>query len=233
MERPQRTSNWSWSWSKLKNFRSCPKRHYEIDLAKHVKETKSDELMWGDDFHDAMAKRISKDVELSPRFARFAKWPDLMRQHRLDGAKVTVELRLSMDEQFQPTQWFDDNTWVRGIVDVLYLAPWLRAAAAIDWKTGGKIQPEFEQLGITSQLLFAHHPEIELVHTAYQWSAFNEETIKTYKREDMVQLWNKLLPEVKQMEEAARTMTYPPRPSGLCIKWCPVASCPYHGKGDR
>lgn len=228
-----RVKKFSWSWSKLKNYRSCPKRHYEIDLAKNIKEPKSDELLWGDLFHDAMAKRIGKDVPLPATMTRFQKWPELMRQHRIDGAKVTVELQLAMDEQFQPTEWFGQDTWVRGIVDVLYLAPWMHSAAAIDWKTGGKIQPEFEQLGITTQLIFAHHPEIDTVHTAYQWQQHDAETINTYKREDMVPLWNKLLPEVKQMEEAARTMTYPPRPSGLCIKWCPVTSCPYHGKGDR
>lgn len=228
-----KVKKFSWSWSKLKNWRSCPKRHYEIDLAKNIKEVPSDAIKWGDEFHAVMAKRIAKDIPLPPTFVRYAKWPELMRQHRLDGAKVSVELRLAMDQQFQPTEWFDSGTWVRGIVDVLYLAPWLKAAVAIDWKTGGKIQPEFEQLGITSQLLFAHHQELDLVHTAYQWSAHDTETIKTYRREDMVTLWNKLLPEVKQMEEAARTMTYPPRPSGLCINWCPVTSCPYHGKGDR
>lgn len=223
----------SWSWSKLKNWRGCPKRHYHVDLAKDFKEAPSEALKWGDLFHDSMAARIGKDVPLPPTLTRYAKWPELMREHRLAGAKVSVELRLAMDEQFRPTEWFDNNTWVRGIVDVLYLAPWLRSAAAIDWKTGGKIEPEFEQLGITSQLLFAHHQDIEVVHTAYQWAAFDTETLKQNRREDMVPLWNKLLPEVKQMEEAARTLTYPPKPSGLCIKWCPVTSCPYHGKGDR
>ena len=33
------------------------------------------------------------------------------------------------------------------------------------------------------------------------------------------------------MEEAYRTTTYPPKPSGLCSSYCPVTSCPYHGKG--
>jgi hypothetical protein len=223
----------SWSWSKLKNFRSCPKRHYEIDLTKNIKELPSDELKWGDLFHDAMAKRIGRGTPLPAALIWYDGWAGWMRGHKEAGANVSTELRLAMDAQFQPTEWFSPSTWVRGIVDVLYLAPWLRSAAALDWKTGKKIQPEFEQLGITAGLLFAHHREIDTVHTAYLWSAHDTDTIETYHREEMTPLWNKIMPDVKRMEEAARTLTYPPKPSGLCIKYCPVTSCPYHGKGDR
>lgn len=221
----------SWSWSRLKNYRTCPKRHYEIDLAKNVKEDESEQLRWGHQFHDAMAKRIDKGTPLPATMTRYDKLPALMHQHKLDGADVSVELKLAMDQEFRPTAWFDPNTWFRGVVDVQYLvAP---EAVAIDWKTGGKIEPEFEQLGLNAQLIFAHHPDVDTVHTVYQWAAHDAETNKSYNKGDMVPLWNKLLPEVKLMEEAARTLTYPPKPSGLCVKYCPVTSCPYHGKGTR
>jgi hypothetical protein len=108
-----------------------------------------------------------------------------------------------------------------------------RYAVAFDWKTGKDIKPEFEQLQLTAQMLFVHHPGLKEVHTAYYWSQHVTETTANYKPEDMVKLWAKLMPEVKKMEEAHRTTTYPPRPSGLCIRWCPVTSCPYHGKGSR
>ena len=216
----------SWSWSKLKNYRSCPKRHYEIDLSKRVKEDESEALKWGHAFHEAMAKRIARGTPLPPTLSRYEKWPAMLAEKN-----VKVELKLAMDEQFQPTEWFGDTTWFRGVVDVLGLAS--PSALAIDWKTGGKIEPEFEQLGLNAQLIFAHHPDIDTVNTVYQWQQHNAETIKTYTRDDMLPLWNKLLPEVRQMEEAARTLTYPPKPSGLCIKYCPVVSCPHHGRGTR
>jgi hypothetical protein len=49
----------------------------------------------------------------------------------------------------------------------------------------------------------------------------------------MVPLWNRLLPEVKKMEQAYVTLDYPPKPNGLCRNYCPVKSCPHHGKGNR
>lgn len=216
----------SWSWTKLKNFRSCPKRHYHIEIAKDYREEEGEALKWGKTFHDAMANRIAKGTPLPNTMSRYDKWPSL-----LHDKVVSVELKLAMDEEFRPTSWFDAATWFRAVVDVLGLTP--PSAVAIDWKTGGKIEPEFEQLGLTSQVIFVHHHDITTVHTAYQWAAHDAETIKSYTREDMTPMWNKLLPEVRAMEEAARTLTYPPKPSGLCIHYCPVTSCPYHGRGSR
>ena len=52
----------SWSWSKLKNFRTCPKRHYHVDIAKDFKEDDSEDLLWGNEVHEALAKRIGKGM---------------------------------------------------------------------------------------------------------------------------------------------------------------------------
>jgi hypothetical protein len=228
--------NFAWSWSRLKNWRACPKRHYEIEIAKRVKEPETEELAWGHLYHKAMQERIERGKELPKGWSSgHDYWPGQLRRVFEDGADVRVELKLAMDRDFQPTEWFAPTTWFRGVVDVLGLAPHISKALAVDWKTGGSIKPEMEQLALNAQLIFAHHPEIEEVNTLYFWSAHLAEPldIKNYKRADMVPLWNKLLPEVRQMEEAALTTTYPPRPSGLCISWCPVTSCPHHGKGTR
>jgi hypothetical protein len=160
----------AWSWSRLKNFRTCPKRHYHIDLAKDVKEELSEALKWGNMFHDAMAKRIGEGEPLPKQFAAYERWPGIIRDLKEAGTDVKVEQRLAMDESFQPTGWFDQRTWFRGVVDVLAIAADKTKAVAIDWKTGGKIQPEFEQLALNAQLIFAHY-ELSTVHTASSGSS--------------------------------------------------------------
>ena len=224
------TKPFSFSWSRLKNFRTCPKRHYHCDLAKDVKEEESTALKWGHEFHEAMAKRISIGQQLPKTMSD--RWPGLLRQRLEEGVDVKVELQLAMDEKFQPTPWFDQRTWFRGVVDVLAIDGMGRYAVALDWKTGGKIQPDMEQLALNAQLIFVHE-NIDTVHTAYQWSQFNDVTLNTYKPEDMVPLWGRLLPEVKKMEQASIDMNYPPKPSGLCIRHCPVTQCPHWGKGSH
>jgi hypothetical protein len=221
----------AWSWSRLKNYRSCPKRHYHLEIAKDVKEPESEAVKWGHRFHDMMAQYIAKGTPLPITMQRYEKLAKLARDRLLEGKDVQVELKLAIDEQYRPSEWFDRNTWFRAVIDVQYLDPPM--AAAIDWKTGQNIEPEYEQLGLNAGVIFAFHPEIEFVHTYYHWAAFDAETAETLTRADTAKLWAKLLPEVREMEEAARTLTYPPKPSGLCIRHCPVMSCPYFGKGNR
>lgn len=230
------TKSFAWSWSRLKNWRDCARRHYECDIRKNYKE-ETEEIVWGNTYHTTMQQRIERNKPLpSDWWKGHDYWPGRFRQVFEDGADVRVELKLAMDRDFQPCEWFAPQTWCRGIVDVLGLAPHVSMALACDWKTGGKIRPEMEQLAINAQLIFSHHPEIETVNTFYCWSQHIKEVppdVVTYTKRDMIPLWNKLLPELRQMEEAARTMEYPPKPSGLCVSWCPVTTCQYHGKGNR
>jgi PD-(D/E)XK nuclease superfamily len=226
--------NFSFSWTRLKNWRACPKRHYHIEVAKDIVEPQNEALRWGDEFHKSMAAHIEHGTPLPDSMKKYAALPAMMRHHKEKGADVNVELKLAMGRDFQPTGWQEwDRTWLRGIVDVLYLSPKQASAAAIDWKTGQKIEPSMEQLGLSAALIFAKHPEIDTVHTAYQWAAHGTDTQATYLRDEMVPFWNKLLPELKRWEKDASEMTYPPRPSGLCKRHCPVTHCAYHGRGSR
>jgi hypothetical protein len=227
----------AWSYSKLKNFRSCPKRHYEIDIAKTYKDDDSDALVWGNQVHDAMAKRCGKGVKLPEIMEHYNEWPTRIDVLRAGGFNIKVEQKLAMNDKFKPVGFFDNTAWFRGVVDVLGLGT--RKALGIDWKTGGKINPDFEQLGLSAQLIFAHHPEIDQVETYYVWLGHTNNdgsdvvTHGSYTRAGMTPVWNEVWPWIKTMAEAHRTLTYPPKPSGLCIRYCPVVSCPYHGKGNR
>lgn len=228
----------SWSWSKLKNYRTCPKRHYHVDIAKEFKEEESDSLKWGNEVHDAMAKRCGdKQVPLPPMMQHYGQWPQTIDKLRASGLTIKVEQKLAMSEKFTPTSFFDAATWFRGVADVLGLAT--SSALTVDWKTGNKIQPDFEQLGLSAQLVFAHYPQVNSVSAIYVWLGHTNDdgtdciTQKTYTRDGMVPIWNDVWPWVKQMTEAHRTVTYPPKPSGLCVHYCPVTSCPHHGKGTR
>ena len=61
-----RIKPFAWSFSRLKNFEVCPKRHYEIDLAKNIKEPLGEQLQWGNYVHDSLAERCGKDRKPLP-----------------------------------------------------------------------------------------------------------------------------------------------------------------------
>lgn len=224
----------AWSWSRLKNYRDCPKRHYELDIAKNYPDD-SEAIRWGHEFHAAMSKTIDTGKPLPVTMERHAHLPTFIRRRKEEGADIRTEVKLAMSRDFKPTHWFDPLTWFRGVADVLMIGEHLRKALVIDWKTGGKIRNEGEQLQLNAQLVFTNFDEVDEVNTMYHWTQHldAEPVINTYQRDGMMPMWNRLLPEVKQMEEAHRTLTYPPKPGALCISWCPVTSCPYHGIGTR
>jgi hypothetical protein len=221
------TKNFAWSWSRLKNYRVCPKRSYHVDIAKDFKEEEGEQLKWGNTVHTAMAERVDKHTPLPLTMEHYEIWArkaDLLRGAGLD---VKVEQKLAMSAEFKPTGFFDNKTWFRGVADVLAVAP--TVAVTLDWKTGA-MKPDYEQLALSAQLVFAHYPEIKRVRTAYIWLGNDDQTVEEYQRDAMVPLWNGLWPEIKAMAEAHRTLTYPPKPSRICRRYCPVTSCPHHGK---
>ena len=218
-----------WSFSRLKNFYTCPKRHYEIDITKNIKEPKSDALDWGHDVHAAFDRYLAVGTRLPNTMGQYNNIIEPIARLRYKDWTIVSESKMAMNRDFQPRAFFDKDTWVRGVVDATVMKK--GAAIAIDWKTGA-IKPDYEQLSITAQMIFAKYPAIKRVYTAYQWLPDKVSTREVFRRQDMVKVWNKLIPKVNVMEEAARTQTYPPRPSGLCIRHCPVVHCPYHGKGS-
>jgi len=228
----------AFSYSKIKNYRTCPKRHYHCDITREFKDD-SDALEFGSFFHEAMEKRIKKGTRLPLTLLRYESWGAELDTWKKDGP-LKAELKLSFDKQFQPTEYFDASTWWRSRIDVAWFPKWAKdTAVLLDWKTGkppkaadhDAQQSGLQQLALSAQTIFANHPEIEKVRTSYVWVGYDAKpSFEDFTRADMPGLWSGLLPEMKQMEEAYRTTSYPPTPSWLCKRFCPVTVCPHHGR---
>jgi hypothetical protein len=219
----------AWSYSKLKNFESCPKRHYEIDIAKSIKEPESEQLRFGNMLHEALAKRIGKGVPLPTPFAKYESWA--ARMATPVGIKdtetvVLVEQKLAITKDFAPCDFFDRRAWYRGIGDVIKITG--PVALVADWKSG-KIQEDGVQLALMAQCVFAHHPGVQRIRSEFIWLKEDATTRADFSREDMVRLWVELNPRIEALEHAHNTTTYPAKPGALCRRWCPVSSCPHHG----
>jgi hypothetical protein len=107
-----------------------------------------------------------------------------------------------------------------------------QVALVVDWKTG-KVLEDPVQLMLMAQCLFSYYPELTHVRSSYIWLKEDCETPEVFTREEVASQWVDLLPRVTAMENAAKAQDYPPKPGFLCKKYCPVTSCPHHGKGNR
>lgn len=214
----------AWSYSKLKNFETCPKRHYHVDIAKDVKEELSEQLTYGNEVHDALAKRIAKGTPLPRPYAAFEKWVEWLK---VDTGTVLVEQKYAFKEDFSPCGYFDRDVWYRGIGDVVKIVG--PVALIADWKTG-KIGEDATQLALMAQCVFSHFPDVQKVRSEFIWLKEDATSREDFAREDMPGLWAALLPRIRQLKHAADTDSYPAKPGFLCRRWCPVQKCPHHGE---
>lgn len=213
----------SWSYSRLKNFETCAKRYHAIDVAKTYKEEEGEALLWGNTVHKALADRLEKKIPLPKGMQDYEKWAEPMLSS--DG-KLLVEQKLAINRQFGPEEWFSDRAWYRGIGDVIKIVG--PVALIVDWKTG-KIIEDGSQLALMAQCVFAHYPEVMRVRSEFIWLKEDASTRADFKRDDMVKVWAGLLPRVETLENAHKAMEFPPKPGGLCKRWCVVQSCPHYG----
>lgn len=213
----------AWSYSKIKNYDSCPKRYHEVDVLKNYKD-ESEQLTWGNQLHDALAKHIGKGEPLPEAYKAYQKWADRVKQG--DG-KLLVEQKYAIREDFSPTGYFAKDVWYRGIADVARInGP---VALAVDWKTG-KIVEDSIQLALMAQCLFSHFPEVQYVRTEFVWLKEDATTREDFSRDDMVGLWAGVLPRVKTLQTAHERGEFPAKPGFLCGRYCPVKTCEHNGK---
>lgn len=216
----------TWSFSKLKSFETCPKKFYEQDVLKNYHEGQSEQLIWGDHVHKTIAKVLEGKLPgLPDEMSVYQKYLDMVA--KLPG-KLQVEQKYAITKDFGPTSYFAPNVWYRGIGDVVKVGD--SRGVILDWKTGA-IKVDSVQLMLMAQCLFSHFPSIQKVHTGFIWLKEDAITMEEYNRDEMAGIWAGLLTRVTELEDAFKTLAFPPKPSGLCRKWCPVTSCPHHGKG--
>jgi hypothetical protein len=214
----------SWSYSKLKNYETCPKRHWHLDIAKDIKDEESEHIAYGNAVHKALAERVGdKQTPLPEPYKHLE--PSAARILNTPG-QVYVEQQLAITEGLSKTEWFGKDAWYRGIADVIKIVG--PVALVIDWKTG-KILEDGVQLALMAQCVFSHYPEIQKIRTEFVWLKEDATTRADFSREDMVKVWAGVLPRVTVLRQAYDSVTYPPKPGNLCRKWCPVTSCPHQG----
>lgn len=233
---PQRKP-FTWTYSKLKNFRSCPKRHYHYEIAKllgdmdnAIREDESKELKLGNELHKAMAQRVSKGIPLPTAFRVYEEYAQafLERANRLPNPVILVEQKWAINRDYQLVGYFAKDVWFRQTLDAVAISKEAGIGLQWDWKTG-KPKNDPLQLLLGAAMLFTQYPELDGMLNEFVWLQHGSRTTARLMRADVPQLWAAVLPEVQKMEHAYNNVMYPAQPNALCGNWCQVESCPHHG----
>jgi hypothetical protein len=225
MQNPAAAPGFTWSYSHLKNFETCPKRYYHYQVAKDVKEEESTQLAEGHALHKAFELRL-KGTPLP--FAYTMHEPLLAKVIAAPG-ETYGEQKMALTSTFQPSPFFGKAVWMRTVIDALKLTD--ETATVLDWKTG-KVKSDMTQCQIMAATLFHHKASLQRVRTALVFTEHGEIESEEFTRSDLPEIWNEILPRVKQLVTAKQKQEYPAKPSGLCKRYCQVVSCPHHGVGS-
>jgi len=212
------------SHSALELFELCPKKFEGERITKAYPYKEDEKAMWGKDAHRALEKNTLYGQPLEERFKDLQWIVDTFA--KLPGLKL-AETRLGVTKDCQPCGFFDEGVYYRGQAD--YIADNGKKVFCADFKTGKKKSGglDLERMAL---LIFAHYPQCEEVLTSFVWLAVKSSTNARYKREQMAEIWAKILDEATTVEWAVANNRFPPRENFLCRAWCPVNSCCFNGR---
>jgi hypothetical protein len=216
----------SWSYSKLKNFETCPKRYYHYDVVEDIGEPESAELLFGNQMHAAYAKRCANNTPLPPTFASAE---GIISKLLAAPGKKYVEQKWAITSTFQHTQWRSQDAWYRGVADFGKHNTDTATMVVVDWKSG-KVKDDLTQLQLMAATVFIHFPTVQRVKAILAFTQYDHVEPATFTRSDQKEIWSEILPRVKELRKAHDEQSFPPKPSFLCRKYCGVVSCPHHGK---
>ena len=220
----------AWSHSALKSFEQCPKRYYETSISKRYQDAGGEAMMWGSEVHKAFENYFKNGKPFPMGMKQFQPLAEqLKRSAEPKQVEEMTETKLALSQQLQPTSYFAKNVWVRGVVDYGIING--KKAAIFDWKTG-KRKSDDDQLALMAGLMFAQDPELEYIVSTFVWlqeDPGQQMERLEFKREDVGEIWGRFFGRVEEFQKAFEKEDFPPRPNGLCRRYCPVASCPYHG----
>jgi hypothetical protein len=214
----------AWSNSALETFERCPKQYYHLRIAKDVYEKPNQTTSYGQEVHKAFENRLVKNKPLPLDLRHHEK--TLSRLYDAPGDGMP-EQKMALTRDFQLTGWFDDDVYVRGIID--YVKVNGAVALVIDHKTG-RMHDNFEQVNLMAAMLSVYLPEVEKFNTAYYWTKTKQLTSSVVRKEDVPEIWAAILPRVDNMEAMVNEEEFPARQNFLCRKYCPVKSCKYCGE---
>lgn len=204
----------AWSYSRLNDYEKCPLMAKLKHLDKH-KEPGNKAMDRG-----AMIDKLAEDYSTGV----ISKLPEELKLFKKEFAELrkikkllNVQQNLALDVNWQPTDWFAPNAWLRIKMDVYYDLTKQAIRKIIDYKTGqirGENQAQLELYAVGG---LAYAPKsIETFETELWYLDQGHIEPMVYTRDEASQLKAIWLRKTKKM---FADKSFKPTPGDHC-RWC-------------
>lgn len=242
LTKPFKAPRFTWSYTSLQEFLTCPAQWAAKRYYKTVVEKESEAMRVGNLIHATAEHYLKAKIgephdinQINPDYLPMVQpYCDAIRAAHAAGAEVYVEHEFCYTNKFEPCGWKDWNTvWVRGKGDVLVKND--NKISIIDWKSG-RYKEDFLQLKLFA-VLAALQPQFKDVQEFDPKFIFTKEAApknilkldKPIQRSELKSVLAEILVNVRRMEAAWESENFPARRNFLCRSWCYNTDCAHCG----
>jgi|SaaInlStandDraft_5_1057022.scaffolds.fasta_scaffold01038_16 CRISPR/Cas system-associated exonuclease Cas4 (RecB family) len=178
------------SYSKLNNFKQCPRkfRLQYLDKVEEFKYVESPAAARGTKLHAQLEDWVKAKIESKPsvKLSKECESAIPIVEKLVDQYEnVYPEQKVSINLDHKEVSWFDRSTYYRGIIDLMVTDG--DKAVVIDYKSG-KVR-DYDgfggQLHLMAMIVFSIRPEINKVTAAYLFLDHKQTTTVEFTRDDM------------------------------------------------
>ena len=214
-----------WSYSAAKDFENCPRKYYELRVAKNYKQEETEATRYGTEVHKSFEDFVRDGTPLPPQFERFQRFVAPLLNLRGDRY---CEYKIGVTASFKPCEFFGADVWWRGIPDLLVVNEDAGVARVVDYKTGKSSRyADTDQLELLAAAIMSHFPKVNLVKGALLFVVADALVKAEYRREQLPQIWSKWTGKISRIETAQAVNVWHEKQGPLC-GWCPVTACIHH-----
>ena len=151
-------TDFTWSFSSLKEYINCPKKYQEVRILKNYSFIDTPQTIYGKEVHEALELYVRDGKPLAKNYLRFKKMVDTLIA--IPGVKYP-EYKMALTKKMEQCDFDDENRWVRGIADLVIVDG--DQAYIIDYKTGSNKYPDTKQLKLMAVMAFVCFPKVHTI----------------------------------------------------------------------
>lgn len=217
----------AWSYSSIKTYDQCPKKYYHLKVARDVKDTGSEAMLYGEMVHKAIEDFFADGTPIPDKYDYVRGLCDVMDEKEGEKhAEIKLGLKRNAKGDYEACDFDDPDVWWRGIADLVILNG--TEGWCIDWKTGKSAKyADVKQLDMLAAAMFVKYPELQVIKSALAFVVADKLVRKIHKRELLEEYAEVFADPLDRLASSMHSGVWNPIQGPLC-GWCPVDFCPHH-----